>query len=101
MKEVSRVNLSIIFFSCSFLGDDENDNDGVPDYIDECSLTPAGVAVDKFGCPVDTDKDGVPDYMDNCPDSPQGVSVDALDCVKDSDKDNIPDYLDKCPDTPA
>lgn len=40
------------------------DADGVPDQLDKCPGTPAGVAVDSHGCPLDTDGDGVPDYMD-------------------------------------
>ena len=40
------------------------DADGVPDQLDKCPGTPAGVAVDAHGCPLDTDGDGVPDYMD-------------------------------------
>ncbi len=40
------------------------DADGVPDQLDKCPGTAAGVAVDAHGCPMDTDGDGVPDYMD-------------------------------------
>ena len=79
----------------------DSDNDGVPDNIDKCPGTPAGVVVDKDGCPVDSDKDGVPDYLDKCPNTPAGVVVDKDGCPLDSDKDGVPDYLDKCPDTPA
>jgi len=79
----------------------DSDNDGVPDNLDKCPGTPAGVAVDKDGCPVDSDKDGVPDYLDKCPDTPAGVAVDKDGCPVDSDKDGVPDYLDKCPGTPA
>jgi OOP family OmpA-OmpF porin len=67
----------------------------------KCPDTPAGVAVDKDGCPLDSDKDGVPDYLDKCPDTPCGVAVDKDGCPLDSDKDGVPDYLDKCPGTPA
>jgi len=78
----------------------DSDNDNVPDNGDKCPDTPAGVKVDKFGCPLDSDKDGVPDYLDKCPDTPAGVKVDQAGCPLDSDKDRVPDYLDKCPDTP-
>ncbi|MDP4184660.1 MAG: OmpA family protein, partial [Bacteroidota bacterium] len=74
---------------------------GVPDYLDKCPNTPAGAAVDKNGCPIDSDNDGVPDYKDKCPDTPAGVAVDQNGCPIDSDNDGVPDYLDKCPDTPA
>ncbi|HEX7585023.1 MAG TPA: OmpA family protein [Prolixibacteraceae bacterium] len=106
----------------------DSDNDGVSDKKDKCPDTPAGVVVDKNGCPVDTDGDGVPDYLDDCPtvkglvalkgcpdadgdgvadkddkcpDTPKGVKVDAKGCPLDQDNDGVPDYLDKCPDTPA
>ena len=45
------------------------DNDGVADRNDKCPNTPAGVVVDKNGCPLDKDNDGVADYLDECPDS--------------------------------
>jgi len=105
----------------------DSDMDGVSDNKDKCPDTPAGVAVDANGCPVDTDGDGVADYLDDCPtvkgltslkgcpdadgdgvadkddkcpDTPKGVKVDAKGCPLDSDNDGVPDYLDKCPDTP-
>ena len=79
----------------------DSDKDGVPDYLDKCPDTPAGVAVDAQGCPLDSDKDGVPDYLDKCPGTPLGVKVDKVGCPLDSDGDGVPDYLDKCPDTPT
>jgi OOP family OmpA-OmpF porin len=53
----------------------DSDGDGVPDTLDRCPGTPAGVAVDSTGCPLDSDRDGVPDYLDRCPGTPAGVSV--------------------------
>ena len=41
---------------------------------------PAGVAVDAEGCPLDSDNDGVPDYRDQCPNTPAGEEVNALGC---------------------
>ncbi len=79
----------------------DSDNDGVLDNADKCPGTPAGVAVDKDGCPLDSDKDGVYDYLDKCPGTPAGVVVDKDGCPLDSDKDGVYDYLDKCPGTPA
>jgi outer membrane protein OmpA-like peptidoglycan-associated protein len=76
----------------------DSDGDGVPDKLDKCPNTPAGVAVDADGCPLDTDKDGVLDYLDKCPGTPSGVKVDAVGCPLDTDKDGIADYLDDCPD---
>jgi OOP family OmpA-OmpF porin len=58
----------------------DSDGDGVPDTLDKCPGTPAGVAVDKDGCPIDSDGDGVPDYLDKCPDTPAGVAVDKDGC---------------------
>ncbi len=58
----------------------DSDSDGVPDATDRCPNTPAGVAVDQYGCPVDSDKDGVPDYLDKCPNTPAGVTVDKDGC---------------------
>jgi OmpA-OmpF porin, OOP family len=42
----------------------DEDGDGITDQFDKCPKTPAGVAVDTHGCPLDTDGDGVPDYKD-------------------------------------
>ena len=78
----------------------DTDGDGVYDYLDKCPETPAGIAVDKDGCPPDSDGDGVFDYRDKCPDTPGGVTVDQHGCPLDSDRDGVYDYLDKCPGTP-
>jgi outer membrane protein OmpA-like peptidoglycan-associated protein len=56
------------------------DGDGVYDYLDKCPDTPAGVSVDKDGCPLDTDGDGVYDYLDKCPGTPAGLKVDSNGC---------------------
>ncbi len=45
----------------------DSDNDGVPDNLDKCPGTPAGVAVDKDGCPLDSDNDGVQTIWTNAP----------------------------------
>ncbi len=79
----------------------DSDKDGVPDTLDKCPNTPAGVKVDKDGCPLDSDRDGVADYLDKCPDTPAGAAVDTNGCPLDSDRDGVADYLDKCPGTPA
>lgn len=42
----------------------DEDGDGITDQFDKCPKTPAGLAVDAHGCPLDTDGDGVPDYKD-------------------------------------
>ncbi|WP_308239909.1 OmpA family protein [Hymenobacter sp. J193] len=103
----------------------DTDNDGVPDRKDQCPDTPAGVAVDEKGCPLDGDKDGVPDYQDKCPteagskalegcpdrdndgvrdsedDCPDQAGKAALRGCPDADNDGVRDQDDKCPDTPA
>lgn len=45
----------------------DSDDDGVMDLMDQDNATPVGVKVDPKGNPLDTDNDGVPDYKDNCP----------------------------------
>ncbi|MYM63708.1 OmpA family protein [Pseudomaricurvus sp. HS19] len=56
------------------------DGDGVEDSLDQCPGTPAGVAVNAQGCPLDSDGDGVYDYMDKCPDTAAGLKVDTDGC---------------------
>jgi len=52
---------------------DDEDGDGVTDFKDKCHQTPAGVKVDKFGCPVDEDDDMIPDYYDQELPTPKGM----------------------------
>ncbi len=83
-------------------GAKDSDGDGVPDFLDKCPNTPAGIQVDTSGCPLDSDGDGVPDYLDKCPGTPAGTRVGPNGCsLLDSDGDGVPDELDRCPDTPA
>ncbi|MGD9161730.1 MAG: thrombospondin type 3 repeat-containing protein, partial [Desulfobacteraceae bacterium] len=85
----------------------DSDGDGIPDFDDLCSDTPAGAAVDANGCAdsqLDSDGDGIMDDMDLCPDTPTGVAVNADGCADsqlDSDGDGIMDDMDLCPETPA
>jgi OOP family OmpA-OmpF porin len=58
----------------------DRDGDGVPDNLDKCPNTPAGVPVDRSGCPKDSDGDGVPDYLDKCPGTLKGIPVDDKGC---------------------
>jgi OOP family OmpA-OmpF porin len=58
----------------------DSDGDGVEDAMDKCPGTPAGVKVDKDGCPLDSDKDSVYDYLDKCPGTPIGATVDQRGC---------------------
>ncbi len=58
----------------------DDDGDGVINSRDECPGTPAGVEVDKVGCPVDSDRDGVADYKDRCPGTDRNLVVDTRGC---------------------
>lgn len=80
--------------------DRNSDADGVPDRLDLCPDTPAGVPVDSHGCPLDSDGDGVSDNLDTCPGTAKGVPVDASGCPRDSDRDGVTDDRDTCPGTP-
>ncbi|HBL76224.1 MAG: hypothetical protein A2W90_09980 [Bacteroidetes bacterium GWF2_42_66] len=73
----------------------DSDMDGVSDKKDKCPDTPAAVAVDADGCPIDTDGDGVADYVDDCP-TVAGLSIHKG--CPDTDKDGIADKNDACPD---
>jgi len=73
----------------------DSDMDGVSDNKDKCPNTPAGVAVDEKGCPIDTDGDGVADYIDDCP---TVAGLTSLKGCPDKDKDGIADKDDACPD---
>lgn len=78
----------------------DNDKDGVPNHLDKCPQSPAGVTVDQSGCIPDSDNDGILDYEDNCSGTPQGAKVDSDGCPPDSDFDGVSDYMDRCPNTP-
>ncbi|WP_162054494.1 OmpA family protein [Pontibacter pamirensis] len=74
------------------------DGDGVPDRRDQCPDTPAGVEVDRNGCPLDADADGVPDYQDQCPTEPGTAATQGC---PDRDGDGVADKDDQCPDQPG
>jgi OmpA-OmpF porin, OOP family len=57
----------------------DTDGDGVID--DACPNTPLGVPVNSTGCINDNDGDGVPDYLDKCPETPLGKVVDTNGCA--------------------
>ena len=73
----------------------DEDKDGVADKKDQCPNTPAGVAVDIKGCPLDRDGDGVADYVDACSDV---AGLASLKGCPDTDLDGITDKEDRCPD---
>ncbi len=45
-----------------------------------CSPAPLGVPLNDNGCPCDQDQDGVPNYLDRCPVTPDNFSVDSNGC---------------------
>ena len=53
----------------------DTDGDGVIDVLDAENNTPAGVAVDTRGVPLDSDGDGVPNYQDDEPYIPSGKKI--------------------------
>jgi len=55
---------------------DDEDGDFVLDNADHCLGTPYGVVTDTLGCPLDDDQDGVPDYLDLEPGTQKGNWVD-------------------------
>jgi len=61
-----------------FLLDEDEDNDSINDFEDDCLVTPPGVEVDERGCPLDGDKDGIPDYKDQELYSAANVQVDSV-----------------------
>lgn len=73
----------------------DRDGDGIADADDKCPDQKGLAALQ--GCP-DADGDGVTDASDKCPNTPAGVAVDATGCPLDKDGDGVPDYQDKCPD---
>lgn len=78
----------------------DDDDDGVPNYIDEEKNTKPNMAVDRKGVTLDTDKDGVPDSLDEEVYSIPGAPVDKNGKAKDTDKDGIIDLYDKDNTTP-
>lgn len=56
------------------------DKDGVLDRVDQCTNTPYGCIVDKYGCQTDSDGDGVCDGLDKCPGTPAGEKVNKEGC---------------------
>lgn len=68
---------SFYFADFESLEKEDEDGDGVKDFIDKCAQTPKNVKIDEFGCPLDTDKDGIPDYLDKEPKTTRGRVVDA------------------------
>ncbi len=54
---------------------EDEDGDGVIDFVDECPWTPEGVEVDEKGCPLDKDGDFVANYKDDELETRDGAPV--------------------------
>ncbi len=66
------------------INDLDNDNDGIPDSVEQVGLNTDGDAFEDY-LDTDSDDDGIPDFIEAGNDARQPV---------DSDNDGIPDYLD-------
>ncbi|MDQ3193120.1 MAG: hypothetical protein M3Q58_16170 [Bacteroidota bacterium] len=77
-KKVKKKDIEKIYSDVDYTALDleDEDQDGVKDFVDKCPETPTGVKVDKNGCPLDSDSDGVPDYLDLEANTAQNVFVD-------------------------
>lgn len=71
-------------------GDDDPDNDGLPNYFDTDS--DGDFIRDALEGTVDSDEDGIPDFLDT--DSDNDSIPDRYESEFDSDEDGIPNYLD-------
>ncbi|MEM9886692.1 MAG: OmpA family protein [Bacteroidota bacterium] len=58
------------------VGPEDNDEDGVPDYLDLEPKTPIGAIVDTRGVTLDSDQDGIPDHLDEERYSPANYEYD-------------------------
>ncbi|MBU2020641.1 MAG: OmpA family protein [Bacteroidetes bacterium] len=80
----------------------DDDNDGVPNYLDNELETPDGNKVDSKGVTdpsrMDTDMDGIADLYDLCPEVEGKFSTNGC---PDGDNDGVADKDDKCPTTPG
>ena len=82
MRHDEKVNYFDNALDYMIYADQDEDQDGVNDFIDRCPWTPSGVDVDSTGCPLDDDDDLVANYKDdeletraNVPVSPNGVEL--------------------------
>lgn len=80
-------------------GMNDDDKDGVPNYLDEEPNSAEGMVVNNHGVAdptlTDTDKDGIADAYDKCPEA-KGTFM--SNGCPDSDNDGVADSEDKCPD---
>ncbi|MFM9875016.1 MAG: thrombospondin type 3 repeat-containing protein, partial [Nitrosarchaeum sp.] len=103
-------------FQGTVYGSQDNDNDGIPNSLDQCPNLKEDndpqFGTNEDGCPSgfvpwrDSDFDGIPDYLDNCPavketynkiqdddGCPDSLSYSGK-AIPDTDNDGIADFLD-------
>ena len=103
-KSVSKSELDALAAETALLrkGMEDDDKDGVPNYLDQELDSPENSVVDVKGVARpdlnDSDKDGIPDAYDLCPTEKGLFSTNGC---PDRDKDGIADKDDKCPDEPG
>lgn len=69
----------------------DTDNDGTPDYLDNCINVPG--PIENRGCPwPDRDKDGTPDHLDQCPDIAGPKSNHGCPVMEKKDVDQLNSY---------
>jgi len=114
--------LSMLQGSTFAQGENDNDNDGIPNNSDQCPFLKEdynpeyGNNID--GCPADfvpwydADYDGIEDHVDDCPsvketynrfednDGCPAVTPTGGEGIKDSDNDGFTDLVDLCPTSP-
>ncbi|WP_196895038.1 OmpA family protein [Aureivirga marina] len=76
----------------------DTDGDGIIDRFDKDNNTPKGVKVYSNGLPIDSDNDGVPDYLDECPLKVGKKDDNGCPDIADDDGDGISNEKDICPD---
>lgn len=80
------------YWATAQLVDNDADDDGIPDYLDDCKNDPLN------WCSLqDIDGDGTPDDFDECPSD----ATNTCNQIIDSDGDGIEDSFDECPSDPT
>jgi len=80
----------------------DDDNDGIPNELDQCPNSSEGEIVDNNGCLLDEDldNDGILDDIDQCPNTPDNEAVNNVGCPLDEDNDGVANDIDQCANTP-
>ena len=62
-------------------GNEDSDQDGVPNRSDQCPATPINAPVDSNGCNLDIDGDGVENALDQCANTSADTKVNSVGCA--------------------